>query len=195
MLTIIDMNNPAKKRGRLSREEWLLKALNVLAAQGPGELNIQSLAEALGVSRGSFYWHFKDRNDFIRALLDFWHEEYTKPVPEAVNAEGGSSRDKFRRFIQVIHENDLARFDMPIRSWALQDPAIAALVRRTDNFRLGFLRSVLEEAGFSGYAMELRARSCIAYLTMDKQMLDPTGALTSVDDLDELCNFFIGEKR
>jgi hypothetical protein len=63
----------------------------------------------------------------MRALLDFWHEEYTKPVSEAVNAEGGSSRDKFRRFIQVIHENDLARFDMPIRSWALQDPEIAAL--------------------------------------------------------------------
>ena len=193
MVNIIAMKKPAISTGRLSREEWLRKALDVLAAEGASRLNIQSLAEALGVSRGSFYWHFEDRSDFVHALLDYWHAEYTQPVPDMVNAEGGTGRDKFRRFMRVIHENDLARFDMPIRSWAMQDPEIAELVTRTDKFRLGFLQSVLAEIGFSGHELEIRARSCIAYLTMDKRLFDSGGAIVNAEQLDEICEFFIGK--
>ena len=195
MVNIINMNKPATSQERLSREDWLRKALDVLAAEGVGKLNIQVLAEAVGVSRGSFYWHFKDRDDFVHALLDYWHEQYTEPVPTMVEAAGGTASEKFRRFMQVIHENDLARFDMPIRSWAMQDPEIAKLLRRTDNFRLEFLRRLLAEIGFSGHELDIRARSCIAYVTMDKRLLDPGGAITSADELDDLCNFFLGESR
>ena len=56
----------AKKSAKnLTREEWLRRSLEVLAAQGPGKLNIESLSRSLGVSRGSFYWHFENRDDSI----------------------------------------------------------------------------------------------------------------------------------
>jgi len=186
------MNNPAILGGRLSRQEWLRRALEVLAEAGPAKLTIQDLSETLGVSRGSFYWHFKNREDFVLALLDFWHDEYTTKVPAAVEAQGGTGRDKFRSFLRLVREKNLVQYDMPIRSWAMQDPDIAERVHRTDEFRLDFLRGLLAEIGFSGSTQEIRARSCIAYLTMDKRMPDPGGALTGADNLDELCDFFIG---
>ena len=66
--------NPA----RLSKEEWLARALEVLGKKGAGELTIESLARRLGVTKGSFYWHFKDRADFFRQLIEFWDENFTQ---------------------------------------------------------------------------------------------------------------------
>jgi len=64
-----------KKTGqRLTREDWLENALTVLSRKGRAGLRIEGLSAALGVSRGSFYWHFKDRGDFVHALLEYWYE-------------------------------------------------------------------------------------------------------------------------
>ena len=57
---------------RLSKEEWLARALEVLGKKGAGELTIESLARHLGVTKGSFYWHFRDRADFFRQLIEYW---------------------------------------------------------------------------------------------------------------------------
>ena len=92
----------AKKRQltpRYSREDWLHKALEVLAAKGPSQLNIGALCKALGVTRGSFYWHFEDRKDFIHELLELWHEEYTARMPEFIEEGGGTGREKLQRLI------------------------------------------------------------------------------------------------
>jgi len=177
----------------LSREEWLHKALDVLAAEGPRRLNIQDLAAALDVSRGSFYWHFKNRDNFVRALLDYWHETYTKPVPGAVEKQGGSARDKFCRLVRVVYETDGCRFDEPIRSWALHDPAIADLVQRTDRFRMDYIGKLIAGLGFSGLELEIRTRSCHEFLKLDRAFLEREGPITSAEDLDALCEFFIGK--
>lgn len=178
--------------GRLSREEWLRRALDVLAAKGPGTLNIKHLVVDLGVSRGSFYWHFTDRAEFVRALLNYWHDKYTAPVPELIDSGGGSGKEKFVRFLHAIHNDDLTRFDIPIRSWAMQEPEIARLLMRTDNYRLDYVKSLFLEMGFSQKQAEIRARSCVAYLTMDKHLMDSTGAIADTEDLEELCAFFTG---
>ena len=162
---------------RFSREDWLHQALEVLAAQGPGKLNIQTLCQALGVSRGSFYWHFEDREAFIRALLDLWHEEYSARIPDIIEAGGGTGREKFGRLVQAIFDLDATRFDMPIRSWAMQEPEIADLVRRTDRFRLDYINKLFGDMGFRGRERAARARTALAALTMQDNLLD-----TAVDD-------------
>ena len=68
---------------RLSRQDWLENALATLSEKGQAGLSIQDLSVALGVSRGSFYWHFEDRDDFVHALLEHWYEEYTAVAPVA----------------------------------------------------------------------------------------------------------------
>lgn len=157
---------------RFNREDWLHQALEVLVALGPAKLTIQSLCQALGVSRGSFYWHFQDREAFIRELLEVWHEEYTVSAIARVESGGGSGRKKFERLVQAIFEQDLTRFDIPIRSWAMQEPEIADLVRRTDRFRLDYMSELFGEMGYRGREREARARTAVAALTMQENLMD-----------------------
>ncbi|MEH6548509.1 MAG: TetR/AcrR family transcriptional regulator [Pseudomonadales bacterium] len=184
------MNTTKKKTSRLTREEWLRLALDSLAEQGTGALKVQNLAEALGVTRGSFYWHFTDRAEFISALLNYWHDRYTLPVPDLVAAYKGSGKEKFLCFLRTVFENDLTRFDLPIRSWAMQDPEVEEQVRRTDKFRLEFTKNLFIEMGFSNSQADLRAHSCVSYLIMGRQLLDvPTKKITK-KQLHEICAFF-----
>lgn len=178
---------------RLSREQWLARALDVLAEEGAGNLGIQYLSTALGVSRGSFYWHFKDRAAFVHALLDYWHDIHTVPIPALINAEGGTPRARFRRFAHAVVDKNLVRFDMPIRVWAARDPEVAALVARTDSYRKDFVQSLFVEMGFKGSALAIRTRGSIAYLTMEGALFDSVGELSLEQNLDELCHFFAGE--
>lgn len=68
------------REGRLTREEWLAKALEVLARKGVAGMRIDALSKALGVTKGSFYWHFKNRDDFTKNLLDYWMSAFTTNV-------------------------------------------------------------------------------------------------------------------
>jgi AcrR family transcriptional regulator len=161
---------------RFNRADWLHQALEVLATQGPAKLNIQNLCQALGVSRGSFYWHFDNRQAFTLALLEMWHEEYSESATKFIEAGGGSGREKFNRLVLAIFEQRLTRFDLPIRSWAMQEPEIAELVRRTDRFRLNYVRKLFGEMGFQGRELDARARTALAALTMQENLMDDSPA-------------------
>ena len=80
----------------------------------------------------AFTADFTDRNEFIHALLDYWHEIHTVPVPDRIMSIDGTAREKFLKFLQYIHEYELTRFDIPIRSWAMQEPEVAKRLLRTD---------------------------------------------------------------
>ena len=90
------VNKPKDPQPRLNREEWLEKAIEVLSREGSGKLRVQGLSEALGVSKGSFYWHFKDRAEFLRAIVEFWSERYTKKVITAAEASGAEGLECLR---------------------------------------------------------------------------------------------------
>jgi AcrR family transcriptional regulator len=179
---------------RLTREDWMREALQVLVEGGPAMLSIEKLAAELGVSRGSFYWHFKNREDFIAAVLQHWHDTYTASITDALDAEGLTGPEKFRRLFRGVHESDLARIDIPMRYWAMQDPAIAEFVSNTDEFRLNYMKSVLAECGLSGRELEYRARACIAFMAMDKRMFDPSSSLTSDKDYENAIDWFLSKK-
>ena len=76
------MTAAKKKAKRLSREDWGEAALEVLYSEGVGKVSIVRIARDLGVTSGSFYWHFKDRNDLLRSLLDFWVHAQTEAIFE-----------------------------------------------------------------------------------------------------------------
>ena len=165
-----------KKSGqRLSREDWLENALTVLSKEGRAGLQIQGLSAALGVSRGSFYWHFEDRRDFIRALLEYWYEEYTSGVPGAVGRDGGSAEERLARLMRLVHDQDLTRHDLTVRSLASLDPQFSRMVAKTDRFRLDFLESLFMGMGFTDNELKIRARACLAYMTVEHHMFDNLG--------------------
>ena len=176
---------------KLKRQDWLEKALVAFSKKGQAGLSIQSLSEALSVSRGSFYWHFKNRDDLVHALLQHWYEEYSVVVPAAIERDGGTAEERLARFMRLVHEKHLRRYDLILRSIALHDSTFARWVRKADRFRLKFTHNLFVEMGFSEREAQVRARTCLAYMTMEHNMFDKLDRKHRSDLVDKLHAFLV----
>jgi AcrR family transcriptional regulator len=180
-----------KLDARLSQQDWLENALTVLSKKGRAGLSIQDLSAALGVSRGSFYWHFKDRKHFIHTLLEYWHEEYTAAVTVVVGRQKVSAEERLARILRVVHDQELTHHDLTMRTLAILDPQFSRSVRKADNFRLNFLRGLFEEMGFTEIEVQVRARACLAYMTMEHDIFDKLDRKHRSDLVDHLHAFLV----
>jgi AcrR family transcriptional regulator len=144
---------------------WLAEALQVLTKSGNAKLPVDNIARALGVTKGSFYWHFKNRKDFVAGIIDYWDKQFTRPVIETVSANTGDARHRLWVLMEMVHSRDYARYDASVRAWAAQEPWIFDLCSQVDATRHQFARSLFAEIGFEGLECEMRARACIAYLS------------------------------
>jgi len=144
--------------GPLHREQWLEKALTIVSRGGGAKLRIAALVSEVGVTKGSFYWHFKNRADFVRSLIDYWHARYTLTVSDYLDGFEGSAEEKLRRLMQMVFVEQLTRYDLAIRAWAIAEPKLRDLVKRTDDYRLNYLRMLFRGMGFDSEASDLRAR-------------------------------------
>jgi AcrR family transcriptional regulator len=128
---------------RTPRSKWIEAGLRALAAGGPDAVRIEPLAQALGVSRGGFYWHFDDRRALLDEMLDTWERATTDQIMERVESEGGDARAKLRRTFALISAGDgLLAVDLAVRDWSRHDQAIAERLRRIDNRRMDYLRAL-----------------------------------------------------
>jgi AcrR family transcriptional regulator len=141
----------------LNREEWLERALDVVSLAGGAKLRIDYLVKEIGVTKGSFYWHFNNRDDFVRNLIDYWHEHYTLTVSDYLDGIDGSAEEKMRKLMEMVFVEQLTRHDLAIRSWAIAEPELRELVKRTDNHRLKYLRMLFTGMGFDKDGADLRA--------------------------------------
>ena len=97
-------------QARLSKEEWLARALEVLGKKGAGELTVESLARQLGVTKGSFYWHFRDRADFFRQLIEYWDEHFTQTVIAKISGQGVPAEERLLELMRLVQTKRLDRF-------------------------------------------------------------------------------------
>jgi len=175
---------------RLSREEWLARALEVLGRKGAGELTIESLARQLGVTKGSFYWHFSDRADFFRQLIEYWDERFTQTVIAEISELGGPAEERLLELMRLVLSKRLDRFEMPVRAWAQQNPALAPLVRKVDRHRISFVRSLFLEMGFDEDEAEMRTRIFLTYMITQRFLLPSTAGSKQFADLRKRAAFF-----
>src|SRR4029453_15987946 len=110
---------------RTPRSSWIDEGLRALAAGGPDAVRIEPLAQALGVTRGGFYWHFADRRALLDEMLDTWESRSTDEVLERVEREGGDPGVKVRRAGMLTFAGDLLPVDLAVRDWARRDEALA----------------------------------------------------------------------
>src|SRR3954470_14851314 len=82
---------------RPPRTDWIAEGLRALGVGGPDAVRIEKLAQALGVTKGGFYWHFDDRPALLEEMLDAWERRVVDEVIERVEAGGGDARAKLRR--------------------------------------------------------------------------------------------------
>jgi AcrR family transcriptional regulator len=129
---------------RTPRSRWIEAGLSALAAGGPNAVRIESLAQALGVSKGGFYWHFKDRQSLLDEMLDVWERTWVDAVIETVEAEDTDARSRLRRLfaLAVASGDELLKIELAIRNWARREPAVAARLRQVDNRRMDYMRSL-----------------------------------------------------
>lgn len=146
---------------RTPRGSWVAAGLTALAAGGPGAVRIESLAQAIGVTKGGFYGHFADRNELLAEMLDTWERRSTDEVIERVEREGGDPMSKARRAGALTFADELRQIDLAVRDWSRRDRAVAARLRRVDNRRMDYLRTQLRT--FCTDEDELEARCMIAF--------------------------------
>src|SRR5262249_58197663 len=127
---------------RLSKLDWLDHGLRVLARSGPDGLKAEPLAKSLNVSRGSFYWHFKDIEAFHRDLLARWRERATADVIALAEQEASlSARLRVLMRAGMTGDNALER---SMRSWAAQSRAASEAAALVDEARIPYLSRLLE---------------------------------------------------
>jgi AcrR family transcriptional regulator len=131
---------------RTPRDRWIEQGLSALAAGGPDAVRIEPLAQALGVSKGGFYWHFKDRQALLEEMLDAWERTWVDEVIETVEAENEDedARSRLRRLfaLAVASSGELLKIELAIRNWARRDKTVAKRLRQVDNRRMNYMRSL-----------------------------------------------------
>ena len=131
---------------RTPRSSWIEEGLRALGIGGPDAVRVEKLAQALGVTKGGFYWHFDDRNALLEEMLDAWEHVVIDAVIERVEGPGGDARAKLRRLFAVAASGgDLIQIELAIRDWARRDKAVAKRLRRIDNRRMAYMRSLFGE--------------------------------------------------
>jgi len=129
------------ERNQLQRFDWLLKALETFVEEGIDSIRITRLANELGVTRGSFYWHFQNREDLIDSLVSFWKDKNTAAITDSV-AQASSLADGIFRFFETCIDDSQfdPRLDLALREWARRSTEIRALLDGEDETRIEALR-------------------------------------------------------
>ena len=140
---------------RLSKEQWLDHGLKTLAADGFTALKADKLCKSLGVSRGSFYWHFKDLADFHAALLERWQEVAVGSVIEMLESQFSDPADKLGALIKMGIENDRS-LEQAVRAWAFSHASVQKRVEAIDRQALGYVERLLIEIGMKPDQAKLR---------------------------------------
>jgi len=141
---------------QLSARDWLDQGLKALAQSGFTALKADPLAKAMGVSRGSFYWHFADIGAFHAAILAHWREIAAEQIIANVEA-ATNDEDPLALLLARVFREKLT-LERAVRTWASVDPTARAAVQAIDRRRLGYVESLLLQSGLSAEVARARAQ-------------------------------------
>ena len=172
---------------RLTKSDWIRHGLRTLANEGLGALKVGPMAEGLKVSRGSFYWHFRDIADFRQQLLESWETRTTEQVAQEL-AEEVAGPDRLRSLLKRVDVKRSA--DQAVRTWAAEDPTVARIVARVDARRVAYIAELLADAGVEGPLALSRATFIYWALLGQGVVMDPRHAAITELALDDVSRLF-----
>ncbi len=175
---------------RLSALDWIQAGFRALAAGGEGAVRVEPLARGLGVSKGSFYWHFADLADLRARMIAHWEERATADVITQIDALGGDGFQRLQELMSVaLSDRDQPyggpQTEQAIRAWARTDAAVAEAQTRVDAARMGFLQTLFRDDGQPRGAAETWARLFL-YSYLGSAHADPGQRRQMIDDLMQL---------
>ncbi|MEV5836285.1 TetR/AcrR family transcriptional regulator [Nocardia sp. NPDC052112] len=146
----------ATAKARLSAGDWAQAALDALAAGGLAAVAVEPIAKRLGTTKGSFYWHFKDRAALIDAALARWEQRSTDDVIAEIDVETDPAERLHRLFAHVIDYAATGRIELALLASADQ-ASVAATLRRVADRRIEYVAELLRESGLSAGHARTRA--------------------------------------
>lgn len=151
-------------RTQLDPSRWVDTAIDVLAKDGVAGLRVEVLAKRCGVTKGSFYWHFKDRQALLDAVLERWREGRIRDIEKTTSVQAGSEREQLHYAIEVYGASKNRKgmsIELAVRDWARHDTRAASIVESVDLYRLECTRRLFVAAGMSD--AEAKSRSLLLY--------------------------------
>jgi len=152
------MGVPTRKT--LTRADWAVAGLDALVEGGPDAVAVEPVAARLGATKGSGYWHFADRADLLRAVLELWVQAHTLAIRERVQADGGSPRARLSHLLGIV-SNAAEQSPADMLLIASADPDVRAAVVEATQLRVAYVERLIREDGVLG--AEARSRAVLAY--------------------------------
>ncbi len=158
----------------LTPEDWVRAATQVLVDHGIDHVRVDVLAGELAVTRGSFYWHFRDREDLLRRVLQAWREETTVQLTRRLSVARTDPRELLADVITLPFRGRAAlraaRIELAIRAWARRDPTAQQAVEEADAARIGYHESLFRALGFDADGAAHRAFLLYGYEVAESLM-------------------------
>ncbi|MCP3849882.1 MAG: TetR/AcrR family transcriptional regulator [Gammaproteobacteria bacterium] len=153
-----------EKKERVSKEQWLQKALELFEKQGVNGVKIDQMAKAFGIAKSGFYWHFKNRRDLLEQMLEHWEYEYTLTVKNLLESKKELPPEQLLLTImQIVRKNKLGRYDLAVKSWAETDKLACEYIQRTYQLRHDIVKGIFKSLGYKGNELEARTRLFVVY--------------------------------
>jgi AcrR family transcriptional regulator len=160
-----------KMASKLGRQDWIETGLAVLAESGVEAVRVEPLAKLMQVTKGSFYWHFKDRNELLEAIVAEWVKLDTSSIIDRVNQIEADPQTRLLQLFEMAVTDDGktngiadGRVENAIRAWATNDAKVAAVLAQVDRQRLDYTQDLFVQLGFTPLEALVRAR--MAYYTL-----------------------------
>ncbi|MGD1109438.1 MAG: TetR/AcrR family transcriptional regulator [Mycobacterium sp.] len=156
------MAEPKPPSTRLTVEDWLQAGYTLLAEQGVRALKVESLCRQMGVTRGSFYWHFEDMNSYRTALVESWNTFLERDRQSLAQQSELPPRERLTAMMTTLVSPQHWMLERAMREWARTDPVAAANVREADRLTLRSVTKAFCDFGFSLDDAKLRAQLTFA---------------------------------
>ena len=156
-----DVSQPAATGNiKATREDWLAAAMEALIAHGVEGVKVQVLGSQLGVSRSSFYWYFKSRQDLLDALLDHWQQTNTAALVSMAEKPAATITESVCNVFRCVINPALfdTRLDFAVRDWARRSATVRRAMEASENQRLAALQQMFDRFGYPELEAVARAR-------------------------------------
>ncbi|MGI9342960.1 MAG: TetR/AcrR family transcriptional regulator [Gammaproteobacteria bacterium] len=157
----------AISKDRYDRERWIVAALNVLTEKGSERITVRQLSQELGVTTGSFYWHFGSREDLVRAIADHWYERFTVGLGKAIEAAAPDPAARLLALMKALATDEYSRFEIPVRAWSAEEPILAKTVNKADRYRTRVVSELFQALGFEEPELGMRVRTFVVFHSTD----------------------------
>ncbi|MHC4402108.1 MAG: TetR/AcrR family transcriptional regulator [Planctomycetota bacterium] len=158
----------------LTRDDWIAAALDTLRREGVAQVRVESLARKLGVTKGSFYGHFRNHRELLDGVLELWERRSTRSVAKMLDRLEPDASRRLLLAMEGVVFNDRGKHDAAVRAWAMHDEAARRAVLRVDRWRHRLGTALFEAIGFNPEEAEKRAR-ITSYFLIGEAMTTPKG--------------------